>query len=117
VISVKTLLRYFKPHIKLFVIDMICALTAAVIDLAFPIASRQAMYNLLPNRAFRAFYTLMGIFLLAYAVRVWCYYIMAYLAHTFGIRVEADIRADLFNHLQTLDFDFYDKTRTGTPWS
>ena len=47
----KTLLKYFKPHMKLFIIDMICAILAAVIDLAFPLVSRQAMYNLLPNKS------------------------------------------------------------------
>lgn len=50
---------------------------------------------------------------IAYFIRAICYYIMTYWGHTFGARVEADIREDLFRHLQTLDFDFYDKNRTG----
>ena len=43
-------LRYFKPHMKLFVIDIICAVMVALIDLAFPLVSRYAMKNMLPNK-------------------------------------------------------------------
>ena len=110
----KTLFKYFKPHMKLFILDMICAVLASMVDLIFPFISRKAMYDLLPNKAFRAFFTVMMIVMLAYLLRAVCYYIMTYWGHTFGIRVESDIRADLFRHLQTLDFDFYDKNRTGS---
>ncbi len=109
----KTLLRYFKPHMKLFILDMVCAVLAAGVDLAFPLASRYAMYTLLPDKAYRAFFVLMLIVGAAFALRAVCYYIMTYWGHTFGIRVETDIRADLFHHLQSLDFEFYDRTRTG----
>ncbi len=109
----KKLLSYFKPHMKLFVIDMICAVVAAAIELAFPAVSRYAMYSLLPEKAFETFFIIMGIILICYAFRAFCYYIMTYVGHTFGIRVETDIRADLFKHIQTLDFDFFDRMRTG----
>ena len=110
----KTLLRYFRPHIKLFLLDLFCACTVAVVDLAFPAVSRRAMYELLPDEKYRVFFIVMGIVALSYVLRSVCYYVMAYWGHTFGIRVETDIRADLFRHLQTLDFDFYDRTRTGS---
>ena len=110
----KTLLRYFRPHIKLFLLDLFCACTVAVVDLAFPAVSRRAMYELLPDEKYRVFFVVMGIVALSYVLRSVCYYVMAYWGHTFGIRVETDIRADLFRHLQTLDFDFYDRTRTGS---
>lgn len=109
----KKLLSYFKPHMKLFVIDMACAVAAAAIELAFPAVSRYAMYSLLPEKAFETFFIIMGIILICYAFRAFCYYIMTYVGHTFGIRVETDIRADLFKHIQTLDFDFFDRMRTG----
>ena len=110
----KTLLRYFRPHIKLFLLDLFCACTVAVVDLSFPAVSRRAMYELLPDEKYRVFFVVMGIVALSYVLRSVCYYVMAYWGHTFGIRVETDIRADLFRHLQTLDFDFYDRTRTGS---
>ena len=109
----KTLLRYFKPHMKLFLLDMFCAVLASAIDLAFPMVSRHAMYTLLPDHLFGAFFALMTAVAVSYAIRSVCFYVMTYWGHTFGARVEADIRADLFRHLQDLDFEFYDQMRTG----
>lgn len=104
---------YFKPHKKLFCVDVLCALAVAGIDLAFPLISREAMYNWLPNQAYKTFFLVMATVVLAYVLRSVMNYIIAYWGHTFGIRVEADIRRDLFSHMQELGFDFYDKNRTG----
>ena len=104
---------YFKPHKKLFLTDITCAFLMSMIDLAFPYVSRMCMYDLLPNSLYRAFFAVMAIFLLAYVLRAVLQYIVCYWGHTFGIRVEADIRRDLFSHIQTLSFGFYDKNRTG----
>lgn len=111
---IKTLIRYFKPHRKLFFLDMVCAVLASLIELSFPVISRKAMYDMLPNKAFQTFFTVMTIVAVAYFLRALCYYVMTYWGHTFGIRVETDMRADLFRHLQQLDFDFYDRNRTGS---
>lgn len=110
---ISLLFGYFKPHRKLFILDMVCAVIAALVDVAFPVVSRHAMYDLLPDKAYRAFFTVMATVGIAYVIRAICYYIMTYWGHTFGARVEADIREDLFRHLQTLDFEFYDENRTG----
>lgn len=110
---IKTLLHYFKPHKKIFFLDMFCAIAVAAIDLAFPLISRHAMYEMLPAFRYRAFFTVMFLVAAFYILRSICYYIMTFWGHTFGIRVEADIRADLFYHLQNLDFEFYDRNRTG----
>lgn len=111
---IKTLIRYFKPHRKLFFLDMVCAVLASLIELSFPVISRKAMYDMLPNKAFQTFFTVMTIVAVAYLLRALCYYVMTYWGHTFGIRVETDMRADLFRHLQQMDFDFYDRNRTGS---
>ena len=110
---IKTLFSYFGPHKKIFALDMFCAIMVAAIDLAFPLVSRYAMYDLLPDKAYRFFFVLMASVAVFFLLRSLFYYIMTYWGHTFGIRVEADIREALFNHLQTLDFEFYDKNRTG----
>ena len=110
---IKTLFSYFRPHMKIFALDMFCAIMVAAVDLAFPLVSRKAMYDLLPGKEYRIFFILMVGVAVFYVLRSLCYYIMTYWGHTFGIRVEADIRAALFTHLQELDFEFYDKNRTG----
>ena len=106
-------LSYFKNHRKLFFIDIFCATLIAAIDLAFPLVTRNALYNMLPNRLYRTFFTVMAVALASYGLRSFLNYIVAYYGHTFGIRVEADIRRDLFTHMQKMSFDFYDENRTG----
>ena len=106
-------LSYFKPHRRLFAIDMFCALLVAAIDLAFPLISRTSMKTLLPEGKFTLFFVIMGLMALAYLLRAGLYFVITYWGHTFGIRVEADIRRDLFCRMQSLGYDFYDKNRTG----
>ena len=106
-------LSYFRPHRKLFAMDMFCAMLVAVVDLAFPLVSRTAMNDLLPHEAYGAFFAVMGAMAVAYLIRAVLYYVICYWGHTFGIRVEADIRRDLFSHMQTLGYEFYDRNRTG----
>ena len=106
-------LSYFKPHLRLFLLDMGCAFTVSAIDLAFPLVTRGALYELLPDRKYQAFFLVMGVMVLCYVLRSLLSFVIAYWGHTFGIRVEADIRRDLFSHLQTLSFRYYDNNRTG----
>ncbi|MBR5529508.1 MAG: ABC transporter ATP-binding protein [Oscillospiraceae bacterium] len=105
-------LSYFKNHKGLFAVDMLCALLIAAVDLLFPLVTRTALYDMLPNNLFGVFFVVMGIMVLCYLLRSFLNYIICYYGHTFGIRVEADIRADLFRHMQELGYDFYDKNRT-----
>mgnify|MGYP001170987147 FL=1 len=106
-------LSYFKPHRRLFALDMTCAFLIALIDLAFPLVSRQALYTWLPEKQFRVFFIVMAAVVVAYVLRSGLYFVVAYWGHTFGIRVEADIRRDMYHHMQELGFDFYDRNRTG----
>ena len=106
-------LSIFKPHRKLFALDLSCALLVSLIDLCYPIVSRTAMHKLLPEHAFQTFFLVMGVVVAAYILRSFLYFIIGYWGHTFGIRVEADIRSVLFTHMQELSFDFYDHNRTG----
>ena len=104
---------YYKPHLWMFLLDMACALGIALVDLAFPMASKYAMDHFLPVMAFQAFFAVIAILLLAYVLRSGMYFIVGYIGHLMGVRIEADIRSDLFTHMQELSFSFYDKNRTG----
>ena len=106
-------LHYFKNHRRLFAIDITCAMLIALIDLAFPLVTRASLYDLLPNGKYGVFFALMAGCLGFYILRSYLNYIVCYYGHTFGIRVEADIRADLFHHMQDMSYDFYDANRTG----
>ena len=111
--SLQIFLSYFRPHWRLFAMDLTCALLISLIDLAFPYISRRCMYDLLPQRAYQTFFLVMAAVLAAFALRAVLTYVICYWGHTFGILVEADIRRDLFRHMQELSFDYYDHNRTG----
>ena len=111
--TLQIFLSYFKPHKRLFIMDLCCALLISLIDLAFPYISRWCMYELLPQSAYSAFFTVMAVVFVAFALRALLTYVICYWGHTFGILVEADIRRDLFRHMQELSFDYFDRNRTG----
>ena len=106
-------LSYFRNHKGLFAVDLLCACAIAGVDLLFPLATRHALYELLPDNQYRTFFLIMIGIIGCYVLRSFLNYIVAYFGHTFGIRVEADIRTDLFRHMQKQSFDFYDQNRTG----
>ncbi len=106
-------LSYFGNHKKLFAVDVLCACGIAAIDLAFPQITRAALYNWLPGQMYQVFFSVMAAVLGCYLLRSLLNFTVAYLGHTFGIRVEADIRKDLFTKMQEMSCDFYDRNRTG----
>jgi len=106
-------LSYFKNHKGLFAIDVLCAVLIAGIDLLFPLVTRSALYEMLPGQMYRTFFLVMAAVVCSYVLRSFLQFVVAYYGHTFGIRVEADIRKDLFRHMQEMSFDFYDRNRTG----
>ena len=106
-------LSYFKPHLRLFLLDIFSALMIAVIDLAFPFVTRWCLYTLIPDNNWKTFWTVMALVAVVYVLRSVFTYVIAYWGHGFGVRVETDIRRDLFRHMQELGYDFYDRNRTG----
>ena len=106
-------LSYFKNHKKLFLVDVLCACLIAGVDLLFPLITRSALYDMLPGKLYRTFFIVMVAVVICYVLRSLLNYIVTFFGHMFGVRVEADIRKDLFAHMQTLSFDFYDRNRTG----
>ena len=111
--ALQIFLSYFRPHRKLFIMDLACALMISMIDLAFPAVSRWCMYELLPQSAYKTFFAVMAVVFAAFLLRALLTYVICYWGHTFGILVEADIRHDLFHHMQELSFNYYDQNRTG----
>ncbi len=110
---IRHFLSYYRPHWRLFVIDLVCALLIAAVDLLFPLLSRYAMTALLPAKLYETFFIIMGILVAAYLLKALFMYVVTYWGHTLGVRMEADMRRDLFSHMQTLSFRFFDKNRTG----
>ena len=111
--ALRIFLNYLRPHRRLFLIDMLCALATAAIDLLFPIISRRGMQTYLPEGAYKTFYVVMGIVIAAYFLKGVLYYVITKVGHYMGVLVETDMRRDVFCHLQELSFSFFDHNRTG----
>ena len=109
----KIFMSYIAGHKKLFALDMCCALLVSVIDLVFPYVSRTSMNRLLPGKLFTLFFTVMALMVAAYLVKAGLYYIITVLGHRMGVLIEADMRRDVFNHMQDLSCSFYYNNRTG----
>ena len=115
--TLKIFISYIKDEKKLFTIDMLCAVTVAVIDLVFPYVSKNAMQSYLPQSLYKTFFIVMGILVAAYLLKSLMYYIITVIGHKMGVRIEANMREDLFRHVQKLSFKFFDENRTGTVMS
>ena len=109
---------YYRRHKGLLILDLSCAVLVAGIDVAYPMLTQYILRTLLPQMALepamvRVFVSLIAIAFVAYVVRSLLLYIINYWGHVLGVRMEADIRKDIFSHIQELSFGFYDKVRTG----
>ncbi len=105
---------FFRPHLKLFFCDLICAFGIALINLAFPLLTRFGLTELIPQHRFMGFIWLMIALLIAFIIQAGLQYVVTYWGHLLGVRMEADMRSWMFRHMQTLSFRFYDQNRTGS---
>ncbi len=110
---IKRFIGYYRPHWKLFSLDLLCAFLMSVIDLLFPILTRMATNDLIPNGQVDRLFLLGGGMAVMYLIRAGFEYFVECYGHVLGVRMEYDMRKDLFTHLQSLSFRFYDKNRTG----
>jgi ATP-binding cassette subfamily B protein len=111
--SISIFAAYYKPHLKLFLADMLCASMISATDLAFPMMTKYVIERLLPGGLYHFFFMLIGMMIVLYLLRTGFNYFVTYWGHTVGAYIEADMRRDLFGHLQELPFSFYDNNRTG----
>ncbi|MGB4176940.1 MAG: ABC transporter ATP-binding protein [Halanaerobiales bacterium] len=105
--------RYYRPHWKLFILDITCAFLLAIADLVYPYMSRLFIDIYIPDRNLNMMLKMSFFLLLVFIIRYILQYIVTYWGHVLGIRMEADMRKDLFSHLQTLSLKFYDNNRVG----
>lgn len=106
-------ISYYKPHKLLFFLDMGASLLISLIGIVYPIITRSMLNDLIPNRKYRLI-VIFGIALLAvYVVRMLLNYFVQYYGHVMGVRMQAQMRSDMFNRLESLPYGFYDNHETG----
>lgn len=104
---------YYRPYKFLFIVDFGCAVIAALLELAFPVAVNQVIDKLLPNKDWGLIMTAALALLFFYFLNMFMQYIVTYWGHMLGLNIETDMRRDLFAHLQKQPFEYYDNQKTG----
>lgn len=109
----KKFISYYKPYKKLFCLDLLVAFVFALCDLVYPMMTRQLIDHSIPNKEIR----MIGVFavslLVIFGIKYACSFFMQYWGHVVGVRMQADMRRDIFTHLQKLPCTFFDNTKTG----
>ena len=109
----KEFISYYKPHKKLFVLDMIAAFIVALCDLFYPMITRQIINDIIPNGKIRLVFFWAISLLIIYIMKYFLNHFIQYWGHMVGVRIQADMRKRVFNHLQTLPFTYFDENKTG----
>lgn len=109
----KRFISYYKPHKKMLALDMLAALFISVIGMVYPIVTNKMLNEYIPQKMYNAI-VIAGVIVLAlYIVRLLLRYFVQYYGHIIGVRMQSQMRIDLFNHLQKLPYKFYDNNETG----
>ncbi len=105
--------RYYKPHRFLFAIDLICAFIISALNLVYPYLTKEIINNYVPNKLLAMLLASAGFLLGFYAIKAALNFILTYWGHVVGVRIQADMRKELFAHLQKLPFAYFDDNKTG----
>lgn len=110
-------ISYYKPYLRTFTIDMLCALLAAGISLVYPLIVRYITNDLLittaGDKAVTTIAFLAGFMVVLAIIEYGCNYYITYCGHMMGARIEYDMRNDIFAHYQELSYNFFDNEKTG----
>ncbi|SFN69556.1 ABC transporter ATP-binding protein [Proteiniclasticum ruminis] len=110
---IKQFISYYKPHKWLFLLDMVAATLIAATDLIFPQITRTFINDILPNNDMERLVKVAIAMFFLYIFRFLMDYVVGFYGHLLGVKMEYDMRKDMFSHLQKLSFKYYDETKTG----
>lgn len=110
---VKNFIKYFRPYKKLFILDLLAAFFVAACDLFYPIITRNIMDDVVPNRKIRILIIFAAMLAIIFIIKAGLNYFMQYWGHVIGVRMQADMRQNVFTHLQDLPSTYFDNNKTG----
>ena len=114
---IKRFIHYYKPHRKLFFADLFCALLVAICDLFYPMIAKNIINDYVPNRNLRLLLVWAVALVCIYLLKAGLNYFIQYYGHIVGVRMQSDMRRDMFQKLQKLPFSYFDENKTGTVMS
>lgn len=110
----KKFISYYKPVRLIFITDMVCAFAVAVCDLFYPMITRNIINIYVPNQQFELMIKWLLILGGIYVLKFGLNYYITYYGHIMGVKMQANMRKDIFEHLQDLPFVFFDENKTGS---
>ncbi len=114
--KLKRFFAYYRPHKRLFIIDLICSFIISVANMFYPMIARRIM-QAVEEKALQLIITLAIVLGAIYVVKAVLTYVVGYWGHVLGVRIQADMRKDLFRHIETLSFTYFDENKTGSVMS
>ena len=112
--KIKRFFRYYKPHWKLFLIDLISSFSISACNMFYPMIARNIMNDYVPNGNLRLLITWAIVLASIYAVKCVLTFVVGYWGHVLGVKIQGDMRKDLFQHIETLPFSYFDENKTGS---
>ncbi len=109
----KRFLSYYKPHKKIFVLDMLAAFTMSVIGIFYPMITRELLNDFMPNKKYTEIIVCGSLLLVIYLARMGLSYFVQYQGHMMGVKMQEKMRSDLFSHIEKLPVSFFDNNETG----
>lgn len=110
---IKKFFSYYRPHMGLFIIDMICAFLVAVCNLFFPFVTGNIISVYIPDKRLDLVLVWCGVLLFVYVFKAFLAYVIQYWGHVMGVRIQGDMRKDFFHHIELLPFSYFDNNKTG----
>lgn len=114
---IKKFIKYYKPYKKLFFMDLLAALLFAVCNLVYPMITRDIMNEVVPNKDLRMLVIFAFTLLFIFIMKAFLNHFMQYWGHVVGVRMQADMRSEVFTHLQKLPNSYFDNNKTGVTMS
>lgn len=109
----KRFVHYYKPHKKIFILDLIASFLVAAIGIGYPIITNMLMKDFIPNNNVNGIIIASIILLVIYLVRMLLRYFIQYYGHVMGVKMQAEMRKDMFDKLEKLPYSYYDNHETG----
>ncbi|EOT2960073.1 ABC transporter ATP-binding protein [Clostridium perfringens] len=109
----KRFIRYYKPYKKLFILDLLAAFLVSACDLFYPMITRNIINDVIPNKQIKLLFVFAIVLTLIFLIKAGLNYFMQYWGHVVGVRMQADMRRDLFDKLQDMPNRYFDNNKTG----
>jgi len=109
----KRFISYYKPHKGMLALDLLASLLISVIGMVYPIVTNRMLNEYIPEKQYTTI-VIAGLIVLAlYILRMFLRYFVQYYGHVIGVKMQSQMRQDLFCHLQKLPFRYFDNNETG----